>query len=288
MPSPVCSVIILAHNCLDYLPDALSSVAMQRCRDIETIVVDDGSCDATAAWLRKLADDWSGLRIIETDGIGPAKARNAGIELASAPSVAFLDAGDWWWPRKLEAQLAFHTAHPGMAFSFTDYLHVSQDGERRGTAFEHLQSPIRLRDTTDYLRLDNALNLILGPNFVGTSTVLASKAALEEAGGFDAPVPGEDRDLWHRLAAHSPVACSKSISTNHLVRSGGAASNSEAPIRLDEAPAELAQTGPGLSSAANRRSRSFLSLPHLRLRKAATASLLSTAFHFVGGLPASE
>jgi len=281
-------VIVLAHNCLDYLPNALSSVAMQRCRDIETIVVDDGSCDGTAAWLRKLADDWSGLRIIETDGIGPAKAWNAGIELASSPIVAFLDAGDWWWPRKLEAQLAFHAAHPGLAFSFTDYLRVSQDGERRGTAFEHLQSPIRLRDTTDYLRLDNALNLILGPNFVGTSTVLASKAALEEAGGFAGPVSEEDWGLWHRLAAHSPIACSKSISTNHLVRSGRAASNSEAPIRLDEAPAELAQTAPGLSSAANRRPRAFMPLSPLWLGKAATASLVSIALHFVGGQRASR
>jgi glycosyltransferase involved in cell wall biosynthesis len=287
MPSPVCSVIILAHNCLDYLPEALSSVAMQRCRGLETIVVDDGSCDGTAAWLRKIADDWSGLRIVETDSIGPAKARNAGLELANSPAVAFLDAGDWWWPGKLEAQLAFHAAHPGLAFSFTDYLHVSQDGERRGTAFEHLQSPIRLRDTTEYLRLDDALNLILGPDFVGTSTVLASKAALEEAGGFAAPVSGEDWDLWHRLAAHSPIACSKSISTNHLVRSGGAASNSEAPIRPDEAPAELAQTAPGLSPAANRRSWGFMPLPPLRFGKAAKAGLFSIARHFVAGQQAS-
>src|SRR5271165_396116 len=126
---------------------------MQRCRGIETIVVDDGSSDGTAAWLTKLADNWSGVRVIETDGIGPAKARNAGIEQANSPAVAFLDAGDCWRPGKLEAQLDFHSAHPELAFSFTDYLQVSQNGERQGTAFEQLQFPVRLRASPDYLRL---------------------------------------------------------------------------------------------------------------------------------------
>ena len=274
MTNPVCSAIILAHNCLDYLPDALSSVAAQRCRDVETIVVDDGSCDATAEWLKTLADDWAGLRIVETGGIGPAKARNAGIELASSPSVAFLDAGDWWWPGKLKAQLAFHAAHPGLAFSFTDYLRVSQDGEHRGTAFEHLRSPIRLRETADYLPLDNASNIILGPDFVGTSTVMASKAALEEAGGFAAPASGEDWALWHKLAADSPIACSKSISTNHLVESGRAVENSAASIRLDETRAELGQAASGLSSTANRQFQPS------RQKKAATASRWSFARYF--------
>ncbi len=279
MSSPVCSVIILARDCLDYLPDALSSVAMQRCRDIETIVVDDGSSDGTAAWLQKLANDWAGLRIVESGGIGPAKARNAGIEKSSSPVVAFLDGSDWWWPRKLEAQLGFHAAHPGLAFSFTDYLHVSQDGERRGTAFEHLRSPIRLRDTSDYLELDNGADLILGPDFVGTSTVLASKSTLEKAGGFQVSDSGEEWDLWRRLAAHAPIACSKSISTNHLVRPGA---TPEPQVRFEESPAEPVLAAQGPSSAVNRLSPS-------RFRSGAMASFTNMALRIVRGhFPASD
>jgi glycosyltransferase involved in cell wall biosynthesis len=285
MPSPVCSVLILARNSLDHLPTALSSVAMQRCRDIETIVVDDGSSDGTAAWLTKLAGDWSGFRFIQTDSVGPAKARNAGIELASAPVVGFLDAGDWWWPNKLKAQLAFHAAHPRTAFSFTDYLEVSQDGEGRGTCFEHWQCPIRLRETSDYLGLDDDLNL--KPNLVGTSTVLANKAALEGAGGFGGAVSADGGDLWLKLAAHSPIACSKLISTSYLIRPNIAASNCEEPTRLDEPRAELAQTAPD-ASAAPTRSRTFMPLPPLRLAKAAKAGILNAAFHFIGGQRASR
>jgi glycosyltransferase involved in cell wall biosynthesis len=256
MPSPVCSVLILARNSLEQLPNALSSVAMQRCRDIETIVVDDGSSDGTEAWLERLADDWSGFRFIQTGGIGPGRARNAGIELASSPVISFLDARDWWWPDKLKAQLGFHSEHPATAFSFTDYLQVSQEGEGRGTCFEHLQCPIRLCETTDYLRLDDYLGL--QPSFVGVSTVLANKAALEAAGGFSAGASGDGTDLWIRMAAHSPIACSKSISASSLVGPESAAPLAKGPVHPGEQRAQPA-------------------------RKRGAAILLSSALHFIGG-----
>jgi glycosyltransferase involved in cell wall biosynthesis len=240
--------MILAHNSLEHLPNALSSVAMQRCRDIETIVVDDGSSDGTQAWLEKLANDWSGFRFVQTGGIGPARARNAGIECASGPVISFLDASGWWWPDKLKAQLAFHSKHPGTAFSFTDYLEVSQEGEGRRTCFEHLECPIRLRQTTDYLRLDDDLSL--QPGFVGTSTVLANRAALEEAGGFSARASQEDCDLWIRMAAHSPIACSKSISASYLVRPKSAAPVSRGPACPGEPSTQPVRKRTGLLSAA--------------------------------------
>ncbi len=239
MPSPVCSVLILAHNSLEHLPDALSSVAMQRCHDIETIVVDDGSSDGTHAWLEKIANDWSGFRVIQTGGVGPAQARNAGIERASGPVISFLDASGWWWPGKLKTQLAFHSQHPGTGFSFTDYLQVSQEGEGRGTCFEHLECPIRLRQTTDYLRLDDDLSL--QPGFVGTSTVLANKAALEQAGGFSALAPAEASDLWMKIAAQSSIACSKSISASYLVSPESAAQLSKETAHPAEVPSPVAQ-----------------------------------------------
>ncbi len=311
MPTRACSVIIPTRDCLDYLPAALSSIAMQHLDGLEVIVVDDGSLDGTVEWVAK---HWPDVRVVETGGVGPAKARNAGIALSNAPLVAFLDADDWWWPKKLAPQIAYHAAHPETAFSFTDYLHVAE-GESRGTCFEHWQAPLRQRESADYFALDEALSVLLATNLVGTSTVVASKAALEKAGGFANLASAEDWDLWLRLAAASPVACCKSLTATYLMRPGSATQKREARIaaieeiirryedapgasvrhsaaiaraRLDVARAELAQSAGRHTSAARYHSRAFLALPSARLGKAATASVLNAARLLLGGRGAGK
>jgi glycosyltransferase involved in cell wall biosynthesis len=315
MEVPVCSVVIPAHNCLQYLPTALSSAAAQRGVEFEVIVVDDGSTDGTDAWLEERCRQWPALRALETGGIGPGKARNAGIEAARAPLIAFLDADDWWWPDKLAAQVTYHAAHPETAFSFTDYLHVSADGESRGSCFEYWKPRLARRPVSGYFRLNDALSIILATNLVGTTTVLASKAALERAGGFELLPSAEDWALWLRLASDAPVACTRAITASYLMRSSSLTANREARIaamaeiiapyekstspgvrqaaakaraRIDVARAELARLSGRHSSAAIYHSRAFLALPSARLGKETTASILNAALHFVSGYGASK
>jgi glycosyltransferase involved in cell wall biosynthesis len=248
-------------------------------------------------------------------GIGPAKARNAGIALANAPLVAFLDADDWWWPKKLAAQIAYHAAHPETAFSFANYLQVSASGDSLGACFEFWRAELLQRKTADYLPLVDALPLLLATNLVGTSTVVASRAALEKAGGFGDLPSAEDWDLWLRLVAEFPVACSKSVTTTYLVRAGSASSSREARIaatdtiirryegtpiasvrhaagiaraRLDVARAELAQSEGRLTLAAAYHASAFMAHPCARTGKAATASVLNAARQFLGGQAASR
>lgn len=67
------------------------------------IVVDDGSQDNTADLVRSLSSPL--IELVITPNQGVARARNLGIEIASAEWIAFLDADDVWMPGKLEAQL---------------------------------------------------------------------------------------------------------------------------------------------------------------------------------------
>lgn len=288
---------------------------MQRGGCFEVIVLDDGSTDGTGAWLEERRRRWPALRAIETGGIGPGKARNAGIDAARAPLVAFLDADDWWWPDKLLSQIAYHTAHPETAFSFTDYLHVTIDGENRGSCFEYWKPKLARRPVEGYFRLTDALSIILATNLVGTSTVVASKSALEKAGGFDEWKSAEDWALWLQLASDGPVACTRSVTASYLMRADSQTANREAQIaamaqivvpyekfpsvtvrqaaakaraRIDVARAELARLSGRHSSAAMYHSRAFMALPSARLGKAATASILNAALHFVSGYGASK
>jgi glycosyltransferase involved in cell wall biosynthesis len=97
------SVVIPVFNGEDYLGDALASVAGQTFENLEIIVVDDGSTDRTAQVVSRF--DHPALRYFRQDRAGAASARNRGVGLAGGSLVAFLDADDLWFPRKLEMQL---------------------------------------------------------------------------------------------------------------------------------------------------------------------------------------
>jgi glycosyltransferase involved in cell wall biosynthesis len=98
------SVVIPVFNGQDYLPAALESVARQTLSDLEIIIVDDGSTDATARLVAGFGDDR--IRYLRQERSGAAAARNAGVRQAVGPLIAFLDADDLWLPEKLARQVS--------------------------------------------------------------------------------------------------------------------------------------------------------------------------------------
>lgn len=96
-PAPEISVVVPTHDRLDVLPEVLEALDHQvGAPPFEVVVVDDGSSDGTAAWLdRRQAEreELEGVprrRVLHQENRGPAAARNAGVERAEAPLVAFL------------------------------------------------------------------------------------------------------------------------------------------------------------------------------------------------------
>jgi teichuronic acid biosynthesis glycosyltransferase TuaG len=115
------SCIIPAFNCAADLPSAVNSVFHQIYQDWELwICVDPGSTDSTLWTARKLALEDPRVKVLQPDQRGVAAARNAGLQTATAPFVAFLDADDIWLPSKLEEQLNFMIT-AGHAFSCTQF-----------------------------------------------------------------------------------------------------------------------------------------------------------------------
>ena len=314
MKNPVCSAVILACGSVEQLSVSLAAAIQQIGGEIEAIAIDGGSSRAVSVWLAQRKREIPSLRVVETGGAGAAEARNAAIEAARAPLIAFIEAGDWWWPGKIAAQAAYHEAHPETALSFTDYLLVTADGESLGSCFEYWQPALRQRRKAGYFRLDGALPALIATNLAGTSTVTASKAALEKAGGFRSLDAAEDWDLWLRLAAEAPVACSKAVTATCLMRSPSAAQQrarvtameeivspyeessaasvrnaaAKARARLDAVRAELARPA-GLCAPRSRyRPQALMTAPPPRLGKAAPASFLHEALYFVSGCGASQ
>ena len=99
------SVIIPLFNAADWIGATIASACAQTHRELQIIVVDDGSTDAGAAIVDELARHDSRITLIRQPNGGVARARNAGIDAAVGAFIAPLDADDLWSPRKLELQL---------------------------------------------------------------------------------------------------------------------------------------------------------------------------------------
>lgn len=100
MKRPLISVLIPAYNAEKYIKDTLLSVVDQSWRNIEIIVLDDGSIDGTGDIVRSFGDER--IRYIRQDNGGVGKARNRLLSLASGALVLFVDADDILSPSFIE------------------------------------------------------------------------------------------------------------------------------------------------------------------------------------------
>ncbi|MGG5811923.1 glycosyltransferase family 2 protein [Falsiroseomonas sp. CW058] len=216
---PKLSVVIPARNALRWLPGAIASVGGGAA--IEIIVVDDGSSDGTADYLRSIAASDRRVRALSTPGLGPAAARNAGLSAARAPLVAFLDADDRWRRGKLAQQMELHRLHPEIGFSFTDHRRFAEDGTELSGGFARctgFAARHTMRQEGFLLDRDAQAQIYAEP-LVATSTVMARTALLRAVGGFNEQLArAEDWDLWLHLAACGPVGCIPRRLTDRLVR----------------------------------------------------------------------
>lgn len=89
------SVIIPAYNVEDYISESLESVVNQTYRNIEIIVIDDGSTDNTLNICNRYAKNDSRIHVICTDNHGVSQARNEGLKAAKGEYIAFVDSDDY-------------------------------------------------------------------------------------------------------------------------------------------------------------------------------------------------
>ena len=100
------SVIIAVYNAEKYLVQCLDSVLNQTLKEIEIILVNDGSTDNSMQILEKYQKKDARVRVINQENQGAAAARNAGMKLAVGEYLSFLDADDFFSPEMLEEMYA--------------------------------------------------------------------------------------------------------------------------------------------------------------------------------------
>jgi glycosyltransferase involved in cell wall biosynthesis len=183
---PTVSVVIAAYNAVKYLDMAIDSVLAQSFRDLEVIVVDDGSTDATEVMMSKYGPP---VRYLRQANAGVSIARNRGLETSTGRYVAFLDADDTWLPGKVERQVAALTGERRSRACYSAYIVCSEALE-----------PITVKRSR---RHGSSLeDLLLAGNVIGSiCTVMCERSLFDAVGGFDPALSQcADWDMWVRLA----------------------------------------------------------------------------------------
>jgi hypothetical protein len=191
---PLVTFLLPVRNGLPWLGAALASIFGQTFRNFELIIIEDGSTDGTPELLRVLHDPR--LRIIETGGVGIARALNIGLEAARGAYIARHDADDESLPTRLARQVAVLESRP--------------DIDVVATVAEYIDASGRPVDNAWVKTVRRQHDLALTPEAIGElmpltccithGSILARAAVLRAAGGYRPEMePAEDYDLWLRL-----------------------------------------------------------------------------------------
>jgi glycosyltransferase involved in cell wall biosynthesis len=186
------SVIMPAYNAEPWINEAIDSILAQTFPVLEILAVDDGSTDNTAEIIHSYPEP---VKYIYQEHRGVSAARNTAIRAAKGDFVAFIDADDYWHPRKIELQVNLlaekkleWASCETQAFDSTTREYI--DG---------LFAPMRDGDILQPLLLND---------FIGSATPIVRRTVFERAGYFneeyDARI-GEDWDMWLRIASEYPL-----------------------------------------------------------------------------------
>jgi glycosyltransferase involved in cell wall biosynthesis len=123
------SVIVPAFNAAGTIAETLRSVCDQTYRNLEILVVDDGSTDATRDIVRKIARTDPRIRLIEKTNGGVASARNLGVLESRGEFIAPVDADDLWRPTKIAKQMkAMREIGDACGLVYTWYAQIDNAG----------------------------------------------------------------------------------------------------------------------------------------------------------------
>lgn len=191
--NPKVSVIIPTYNCAQYICEAINSVLNQTFKDIEIIVVDDGSTDNTRSELRALIED-NQITYRYQENRGASSARNHGIREAKGHYIAFLDADDQFLPQMIERCVEELDRDEYDLVSVDNYIAYVSGGK---TIKKEIQSYEWIEKDPGELYL----TFLKVGGIGGVHKAVFRRYVFEKVGYFDTSLEiYEDLDLWIRIA----------------------------------------------------------------------------------------
>lgn len=187
---PRVSVVIPCYNQAQFLAEAIESVEAQTLRDVEVLVVDDGSTDEIGTVL----DAFPWVRSIRQENRGLAAARNTGIAHSSGDFLIFLDADDRLLPDAVETGARLLTSSPSLGFVAGHSRFITGEGVPLPT-----EQPVRGSG-------DPYLSLLRRNSIRNPAIVMFRRTVLDRVGGFNSRVDAcADYLMYLRISRDHPV-----------------------------------------------------------------------------------
>lgn len=259
-PAPRVTVLIGCWNNAPTLRAAIDSILDQTLTDLELIVVDDGSTDATSDIVRDMQRAEPRLRYMPLAHMGISRSLNHGLAAAGGEFVAFQDADDWSLPQRLERELKAIEARAEVAVVGCRMREVDPAG----------------RDLTPRTAFaaGDVNEVLLRFNPIPNSSAMVRRNAALAVGGFDPRYRyAMDYDLWLRLAERNVITTLDELLAVRLMGATNVAARKE---RAQTAEAIRARLG------AMRRRRSLRGSPGLALPLLSLATPLALKRHVRG------
>jgi glycosyltransferase involved in cell wall biosynthesis len=190
--NPEVSVLIPSYNHGRYVRETIASVCSQTVKNIEILILDDGSTDNSLAIIQQMAGADSRIRWWQQANAGLVPTLNRLAERARAPFVAQIDSDDVWTPQRLEWGLKDMAQDASLSVSFTSYLRITETG-----------TPVPRADQLKLGHLDHAalLRRMAVKNTVCACTAFMRRSALQQIGSFARNYSlSHDWDRWLRLS----------------------------------------------------------------------------------------
>lgn len=196
---PLVSVIVPAYNCERFISETLVSLLEQDYPNIEIIVVNDGSKDATLDILKGFGER---IVLINQSNAGPPSARNNGIKAANGEFVSFCDSDDIWAPQKVSEQIRYLGDHPEVGMVCANWVVWSpnQQGEF------NVPSDFKVLSIEDSQKIVTCISgwiyhQLLLDCVCLTSAVMIRRDIVDKVGFFELELwNGDDYDYWLRTS----------------------------------------------------------------------------------------
>jgi len=224
---PLVSIVIPVYNAESYVYTTLESVLKQSWRELEVIVVNDGSTDRSMEICEQFGDPR--IRYVEQENGGLASARNAGIKHTRGDFLGFIDADDIWHPEKVARHMEQFIQDQDLGLSYSFSSLIDEAGHDLGTFQKEGTNPTLFADCYTRNVIGNGSNAMLRREvFTGRKSDTGSYPPLHS---LNVELRrAEDFELWSRIASLSrwKMACIPAALVKYRINTSGLSSNTKA------------------------------------------------------------